>query len=61
MKSKMIKLGPNSQRKRKIADFAAVPFTNPLLGKAMAEKTFEALGGKNVRVRKNKSWGRTRY
>lgn len=61
MKSSMIKLRPSSMRKRKIADHAAVPFTNPLVGKAMADKMYEQIGGKNVRIKKQKSWARTRY
>ena len=61
MRSKMIKLEPSSIRKRKIANFTAVPFSNPLIGQAMADKAYAEMGGKNVRTRKNKSWGRTRY
>ena len=61
MKSKMIGLRPNSMRKRKIADHAAIPFTDPLTGKAMADKQFRDLGGKNVRIKKQKVWFRTRF
>lgn len=57
----MYKMRPSSVKKRKIADAAAVPYTNPLVGKAVAEKTFRELGGKNVRVKKPKSWFKTRY
>lgn len=61
MRSTMIKLRPSSVRKRKIADHAAVPFSNPLVGKAMADKAFVDLGGKNVRIKKQKIWGRSRF
>ena len=61
MKSKMIKLRPNSLRKAHIAEKMAVPFTNPLMGQALAEDQFRDNGGKMVRVKKQKLWFRTRY
>lgn len=61
MKTKMIKLRPNSMRKRHIADKTAIPFTNPLMGQAMAEDQFRDMGGKNVRIKHLKNWFRTRF
>jgi hypothetical protein len=61
MKSKMIAMKPNSLRKAKIAGKMAVPFTNPLVGKALAEDQFRDQGGKMVRVKKQKNWFRTRF
>lgn len=57
----MLKMKPSSMRKRRIADATAVPFTNPMVGKAMADKAYRELGGKNVRPKKAKNWFRTRY
>lgn len=61
MKSKMIKLRPSSMRKRNIADKEGAAFANPLMGKAMADEAFKDMGGKNVRIKKQKNWFRTRF
>lgn len=60
-KTKSIVMKPKPVRKMKIAQMEGKAFSNPLVGEAMAQDQFRDQGGKMVRVKHLKSWGRTRF
>lgn len=52
---------PQQKRKYGIAQKMAQAFSNPDVGRAMADDQFRDQGGKMHRVRTEKLWARTRF
>jgi hypothetical protein len=60
-KTKSIVMEPQQKRKYGVAQKMAQAFSNPDIGRAMADDQFRDQGGKMHRVRNEKLWARTRF